>query len=338
MVSSVIAGATRSEQVEANAAAAGWMLSNDELGRSERELERAMKFGYVTPQNWGLSSPQDVTDLAIRAEQMGFDSVWVNHHILNLGYIYDRLEGRPYYDALTTLTWIGALTERVRLGTTVLVLPYLNPIVLAKSVATLDAMSGGRVTLGVGVGMLREENEALGSDFATRGAYSDESIRIMRELWGAEDASYSGRFFEFGPVKFSPKPVQPGGVPILIGGMSRAAMRRCARLGDGWHPNGGSVERIGERFAEIRRMADGHGRDPDDIRLVVRCELDVLDAESGDPATPMIGTPDELARSIEALRDAGASEIVLGISTSNVERIRRIQDAFVERVIPMESG
>ena len=294
-----------------------------------------MKFGYVTPQNWGIPDPQDVIALALDAERLGYDSVWVNHHVLNVGYIYDRLEGRPYYDALTTLTWIGALTERVRLGTTVLVLPYLNPLTLAKSAATLDAMSGGRVTLGVGVGALREENEALGSDFSTRGAYSNESIRIMRELWSAEDASFSGRFFDFGPVKFSPKPVQPGGVPILIGGMSRAAMRRCARLGDGWHPNGGTIESVGAAFASIRQDAERRGRDPDAISLVVRCELDVLDAPADDPTAPMVGTPDELARSVERFRSVGASEIVLGISDSDIDRARRIQDAFAARVMPL---
>lgn len=297
-----------------------------------------MKFGYVTPQNWGLADPRDVIDLAVRAEQLGYDSVWVNHHILNLGYIYDRLQGRPYYDALTTLTWIGALTERVRLGTTVLVLPYLNPLVLAKSVATLDSMSAGRVTLGVGVGMLREENEALGSDFATRGAYSDESIEVMRELWTAEDAEYHGRFFDFGPVKFAPKPVQQPGVPILIGGMSRAAMRRCAKLGDGWHPNGGTVAETGEQFGAIRQMCERDGRDPDEVQLVVRCELDVLDRESSDPSTPMIGTPEELARSVAGFEEIGASEIVLGISTDDVERIRRTQEAFASQVMPLVSG
>lgn len=295
-----------------------------------------MKFGYVTPQNWGVPDPQDVIQLAADAERLGYDSVWVNHHILNVGYIRERLEGRPYYDALTTLAWIGARTERVRLGTTVLVLPYFNPLALAKSVATLDAMSGGRVALGVGVGMLREENEALGSDFSTRGAYSDESIRIMRELWSAEDAAFSGRFFEFGPVKFSPKPVQRGGVPILIGGMSRAAMRRCARLGDGWHPNGGTVADIGAAFQSIRQDAERRGRDPESISLSVRCELDVAETPSAsDPSAPMIGTPDELARSVDAFRRIGASEMVLGISGADVDRIRRIQHAFAERVMPL---
>ena len=170
-----------------------------------------MKFGWILPNNWGVQRAVDVIDLGVRAESLGYDSVWVNHHVLNVGYVGERLGDRPYYDALTTLTWIAARTGRLRLGTSVLVLPYLNPLVLAKTVATLDVFSGGRVTLGVGVGMLPAENRALGSDYATRGAYADESIRVMRELWTAPEPSFHGRFFRFDRVKFSPKPLQPGG-------------------------------------------------------------------------------------------------------------------------------
>ncbi len=292
-----------------------------------------MKFGFVIPQNWGLSDPQEVVQFGVRAEELGYDSVWVNHHILNVGYIYDRLEDRPYYDALTVLTWVAAMTERVRLGTTVLVLPYLNPLVLAKTIATLDVMSGGRVSLGVGVGMLREENDALGSDFTTRGAYADESIEVMRDLWTSEDPSYNGRFFDYSGFKFSPKPVQSPGVPILIGGMSRAAMRRAARLGDAWHPNGGSVTDMGERFENVRTMCAEFDRNPDDVTLVVRGELDILDTPSENPSTPMIGTPDQLLRTIEGYESIGVSEIVLQVGTDDVDRIRRTQESFAERVL-----
>ncbi len=298
-----------------------------------------MKFGYITPQNWGIENPQDVVDLAVRAEELGYDSVWVNHHILNVGYIYERLQDRPYYDALTVLTWVAALTERVRLGTTVLVLPYLNPLVLAKTVATLDVMSGGRVTLGVGIGMLREENEALGSDFSTRGAYADESIEIMRELWTSDEPEYSGRFFDFGGgFKFSPKPAQKPGVPILIGGMSRAAMQRSARIGDGWHPNSGSVEDMARRAGSLREMWREHGRNPDDMQLVVRCELDVLDTASDNADTPMVGTPDQLAKAVSEYEGLGVSEMVLAISSGDLDRIRRIQESFAEQVMPLVSG
>ena len=294
-----------------------------------------MKFGFIIPQNWGLSDPQDVVEFGIRAEALGYDSVWVNHHILNIGYIYDRLEDRPYYDALTVLTWVAARTEHVRLGTTVLVLPYLNPLVLAKTVATLDVMSGGRVSLGVGVGMLREENEALGSDFSTRGAYADESIEVLRDLWTSEDPSYSGRFFDYGGFKFAPKPVQSPGIPILIGGMSSAAMRRAARFGDGWHPNGGAIDELGHRYAALKNMCEGYGRDPDKLQLVVRGELDVLDSPSEDRSAPLIGTPEQVAASIEAYEAIGVSEIVVQVSTDDVERIRRNQESFADRVLPL---
>ncbi len=297
-----------------------------------------MKFGFVIPQNWGLSDPRDVIRFGVRAEELGYDSVWVNHHILNVGYIYDRLEDRPYYDALTVLTWVAARTERVRLGTTVLVLPYLNPLVLAKTVATLDVMSGGRVSLGVGVGMLREENEALGSDFTTRGAYADESIEILRNLWTSDDPSHNGRFFDYGGFKFSPKPVQSPGIPILIGGMSRAAMRRTARLGDAWHPNGGTIAELGDRFDAVRTMCAEFDRDPDEVSLVVRGELDVLDTPSENPSAPMIGAPDQLLRSIESYESIGVSEIVLQVSTDDVDHIRRVQESFAERVIARVSG
>ena len=290
-----------------------------------------MKFGYIIPQNWGLQDPQEVIELGVGAEEAGFDSVWVNHHVINAGYIRERLEDRPYYDALTTLTWVAALTHHVRLGTTVLVLPYLNPLNLAKSVATLDVMSGGRVTLGVGVGMLEAENRALGSDFSARGAYADESIEIMRELWTNDDPEYAGRFYDFGGFKFSPKPAQkPAGPPILIGGGSRAAMRRCARLGDGWHPIGASMESFRAQTETLREMWTREDRNPDDMKLVVRCEFQVVDAPSSDPNTPMVGTPDQIARAVSEYEALGVEEIVLAISSPDPDRHRRAQEAFTQ--------
>lgn len=121
-----------------------------------------MKFGFVLPNNWGSDDVGGVIDLAVEAEQLGLDSVWVNHHVLNAGYIHERLGERPYYDALTILSWVGARTERVKLGTSVLVMPYLHPMGVAKALATLDQLSNGRVIAGLGVGSLPDENEQLG--------------------------------------------------------------------------------------------------------------------------------------------------------------------------------
>ena len=193
-----------------------------------------MRFGYIIiPQNWGLADSGDVIDLGVPAEALGYDSVWVNHHILNVGYVPERLGDRPYYDALTTLTWVAARTSRVRLGTTVPSLPYLNPSVLAKTVATLDVFSGGRVTLGVGVGTLEEENRALGSDYATRGAYANEAIQVLRELWTADDPAFAGRFFNLTLAGSSSRPgrCSRGVCRSLVGGGSRSGAGALCAVG-----------------------------------------------------------------------------------------------------------
>ncbi|MAP39850.1 MAG: TIGR03619 family F420-dependent LLM class oxidoreductase [Dehalococcoidia bacterium] len=292
-----------------------------------------MKFGFIIPHNFGLDDPKDVLNIGKRAEELGFDSVWVNHHILNVGYIFDRLGSKPYYDAITVLTWVAAHTERVRLGTTVLVLPYLNPLVLAKTLATVDVMSKGRLNVGVGVGALKPESDALGSTFETRGRYADESIKIMRELWESEDPEFDGEFFSFSGVKFSPKPIQKPGPPILIGGASRAALRRVATLGDGWHPIRQSITDLKQNIATIHRLAEEAGRDPSKITVTVRTELDVLDSRSDGTESPMIGTADQLLATIEHYEEIGVSELVLSVSTDDVERIQRTQDRFAAQVI-----
>ena len=141
------------------------------------------QFGVTIPNNWGVSDPHDVLSLGPEAEQMGYDSIWVMDHLFNTGYIRERLEDRPYYHPMAMLSYMAATTSRVVLGTSVLVLPYHNPVELAKYAATLDQMSGGRVTLGVGAGAMTEEFEALGIPMRDRGSLTNESIAIMKELW-----------------------------------------------------------------------------------------------------------------------------------------------------------
>ena len=166
-----------------------------------------MKIGYSLSNNQGMEDIQGVIDLAARCEDLGFDSVWASEHVFNVSYVYDRIGDKPYYEPLTVLTYVAAKTSTIGLGTSVLVLPYHNPIRLAKVAATLDVLSGGRVMLGVGVGVIEEELEAMGSPFAERGAITDETIAIMKELWTKEDPSYQGKYHSFSGMKFTPKPV-----------------------------------------------------------------------------------------------------------------------------------
>ena len=293
-----------------------------------------MRFGFAIPNNWGFDHPQDVIDIGVRAEQMGYDSVWVSHHVLNAGYVLDRLGGRPYYDALTILTYLAAVTERVHLGTTVLVLPYLHPIVLAKSLATLDVLSKGRVIVGVGVGALRPESDALGSNFARRGAYSDESIEIMKALCTEDDPTFEGEFYSFSGVKFAPKPAQQPHPPIWIGGRSRAAIRRTARLGDGWHPNPSTVAEVADLVGYLNDRVEAAGRSMSDVTLSVRCELDVLDSTATEQRAPMIGTPDQLLAAIDSFASLGVSDIVFTVSSGEGDRVRGIMERFADKVMP----
>ena len=190
-----------------------------------------MQIGISLQNNWGIEDVQSIIQLARRAEELGFASVWVHDHVFNAAHVFRRIGNKPYYEPLTLLSYVAACTQRVGLGTSVLVLPYHNPLRLAKTAATLDVLSGGRLILGVGVGGVPQESEAMGSPYAERGAITDEAIAIMKELWTKDEPSFAGKYYRFSGMPFSPKPLQQPHIPILIGGNSRAAIRRAVRSG-----------------------------------------------------------------------------------------------------------
>jgi probable F420-dependent oxidoreductase len=207
-----------------------------------------MEFGCVFPNRGPMATPANLGRVAEKAEALGYDTVWFSDHIViptevKSFYPYDPSgkmpfnPSEPYWEPLTVIGYVAGRTSRLRLGTSVLILPYRNPIVTAKMLATLDVLSNGRVTLGAGVGWMEEEFKAIGLDtYARRGAYSDECIRIFRELWTKDNPSFQGEFHQFSNIRCEPRPVQPGGLPIWIGGHTPQAIRRVARLGDGWQP------------------------------------------------------------------------------------------------------
>src|SRR2546423_15155564 len=183
-----------------------------------------MRIGFSLLNNQGIEDVQALVGLAVRAEELGVDSVWVHDHVFNVGHVLERIGDKPYYEPLALLGFVAARTTRVRLGTSVLVLPYHNPIRLAKTAATLDVLSGGRLILGVGVGAIENEMEAMGTPFKQRGAFTDEAITVMRTLWNEEDPRFVGTYSRFAGMPFSPKPLQKP-IPIVIGGGSPAAHR-----------------------------------------------------------------------------------------------------------------
>src|SRR6266849_6574155 len=234
-----------------------------------------MHFGVTIPNNWGVEAPQQVLAFGPVAEELGYDSIWVMDHLFNNGYIRERLDDKPYYHPLATLSYLAATTRRVRLGTSVLVLPYHNPVELAKYAASLDQMSGGRVILGVGVGAMTEEFESLGVPFRQRGALTNECMAIMRELWTSPDPYDKSERWNLTGFKFSPKPVQQPAIPLWVGGSSPGALRRAATMGDGWHPSGMSPDEFAAGREEVRKQAAAAGRDPNALTMSIRVEVEV---------------------------------------------------------------
>jgi probable F420-dependent oxidoreductase len=271
-----------------------------------------MKLGFSLLNNWGVEDAQALVDLAGRAEEAGIDSVWVHDHVFNVGHVFDRIGGKPYYEPLTLLTYVAARTRRVRLGTSVLVLPYHNPVRLAKAAATLDVLSGGRLILGVGVGLIEKEMRAMGNPYAERGAFTDEAIAVMRTLWTQDEPKFEGKYSRFDGMKFSPKPLQKPTIPIVIGGVSRPAIRRAARLGDGWQPLGMSPEALGQAMTTLRDEARAVGRDAATIPVSIAMSLAA--ARAG--RHTLGAKPAEIIQSARAYASLGVETLIVSANTS----------------------
>ena len=257
--------------------------------------------------------------VATLVEAAGFDTLFAIDHVVipkdyATPYPYSptgKLPGddsSPYPDPLIWMAYVAAVTTRLRLMTGVIILPQRNPLVLAKQVATLDAMSGGRIELGIGVGWLREEFEAIGVPFERRGKRADEYVAAMRALWAGDDASYAGEFVNFSRINCNPKPLR-GSVPIIVGGSTEVAAKRAGRLGDGFFPSIGSQTDILPLFDVVRRAATAAGRDPAAIEFLTGCP----------DALPQSGKDARAA--VEARRAAGVGRIVLplGAFLPNIE-------------------
>jgi probable F420-dependent oxidoreductase len=233
-----------------------------------------VKFGLLGANTMMFATPSGAAQLAGAAEAAGFDSLWTAEHTLwpegyQSTYPYadsGRMPGNSETllpDPLIWLTWVAAHSRTIKLATGILILPQRNPGVLAKEVATLDFLSGGRVLLGIGVGWLEEEFQALGVPFERRGQRTDEYIEVLRKLWSSDNVHHHGEFVSFAGMSSNPKPVQPS-VPIVVGGHSRQAAKRAGILGDGFVPLGGDIP---ELVDVMRQTAADHGRDPSAIEV-----------------------------------------------------------------------
>jgi probable F420-dependent oxidoreductase len=283
-----------------------------------------MKYGIHLPQ-FG-SRPEQIAQVARRAEQTGYTSVWVSDHIL-MPAAGGSLPALEIMEPVTVLAYAAAVTSTIRLGTSVLVLPYRNAIHLAKELATLDRLSSGRVIVGVGSGWLESEFRALGAPYERRGRYTDEAIRLMRELWANPTPSVRGEFFNLEGMRFGPRP-DAGRIPIWVGGLSRRAMRRAVELGDGYHGTRMRPEQFAERLGWIREIAAEHGRSLDGFTLTHRVYAGFADkwTETGGYVEGIMAPPPELRAYLAGFEDLGVEEIL--ITPLGAERSL---DAFLDR-------
>lgn len=284
-----------------------------------------MKFGIMAPYMFGpLEDGGYAAAYGQLVEEMGFESLWaVDHVVMCPGYEsrypYSADGRSPFHedvvqpDPLIWLTWVAASTRRIRLATGILILPLRNPVVLAKEVASLDRLAGGRLMLGIGVGWVREEAEAVGATFEDRGHRCDEAVEAMRALWREPVSSYAGRSVRFDQVVSRPKPIDAQGVPIVVGGHSEAAARRAGRLGDGFYPLGVQGDELDALLGVMRESAREHDRDPDRIEVTTVGSLD--------------------PRSCEPLKRQGVHRMIVSPPGGDLEKLRPRLEEFRRAVI-----
>lgn len=309
----------------------------------------------------------EAVELAVRAEQLGFDSVWGNDHVSTQAYVRAEFPDPPrFYDPLGYLAYVAARTERIRLVTAVMVMPFRHPVVVAKQAATLDLLSGGRFALGVGIGAYREEFEAMWPGRGLhRGEYAQEFLESLDVLLTERRASYKGRWISFEDVESFPKPSRP--LRILSGGNAPGSRRRAATLASGWLPACLTVTEIAEGLANIRLISEAHGRPlPDDFEVApqfavsmaptheealrrfeasqVHAHLESLSQSTLKERTGglvernLIGTPDEIAERVAAYADAGANTMsALLFATNTVEETIEAMQEFSELIIATDA-
>jgi len=214
-------------------------------------------------------------------------------------------------DPLGVLTFAAAVTTKIRLGPSVLDIPYYNPVTLARRLSTIDILSKGRLNVGLGLGWSPDEMEATGADIKVRGARADEFIQVLKALWTTDPSEFHGKFFSLSKSHINAKPVQKPHPPIYIAAFAPAALKRVASMADGWNPTGLSVEAMAQMFGAIKQMAEAAGRNPSELKMIVRGNLVLRDKPVEKDRPIFMGTADQIRQDIAACEKIGADEVFL---------------------------
>jgi probable F420-dependent oxidoreductase len=291
-----------------------------------------MRFGIALPQVGSGVGPEVLVTVAKRAEDLGFDSFWVLDRILwpvNPREPYPIGDGslpvkyKTVLDPLETLTFVAAHTRRAALGTSVLNLPWYNPVLLARQLTTLDILSGGRLKVGFGVGWSQDEYQAAGAIWRERGKRADDLIQALKKIWTTDPVEFQGKYYRIPKSVIGPKPVQKPHPPIYMAAYTPSAMKRVAAEANGWFPVGIPLSGVGPIFEGIKGMAKEAGRDPAALELIVRANVEIHNSRIQKDRADFTGTLEQIGEDVKTTQNLGATEIVfdaqfsLGVETAS---------------------
>lgn len=269
-----------------------------------------MRIGFGLPVAGAWAGPEAISQFASRAEALGYDSLWSFQRLLVPAGEQSAPVYRSVLDPLISLTFAAAATSRIRLGVSIVNIPFVSPVLLAKQSATLDLLSGGRLDLGLGAGWSPVEFTASGAQLANRGARTVEYLQALHTLWADEVSEFHGEFYEIPPSRMAPKPAQKPGPPVLLGGTAPAALRRAGQLTDGWLSSSrADLSTISEQAAIVREAAVKAGRDPAAVRIVCRGVVQAGALIAGDKRPRLAGSYDEIREDASWLATQGVTEV-----------------------------
>ena len=308
-----------------------------------------MEIGVSIPR---LPNPQGIKDFAIRAEELGFESVMAGDHILlptagtdQYPYTADgsfqRPTSEPFLETMTLLGFIAGITKTIKIGSTVLILPYRNPVVQAKMFASLDVLSEGRMICGVGVGWLEKEFDTLNVPYKQRGPLTDEYLGIFKCLWEQDNPEFTGDTFQIDGIQFFPKPVQEGGIPIWVGGHTRRALRRTAKYGNCWHTTRQTPEFVAENMPYLKEQTIVAGRDPSEVTVSLKRTLHFTDMPgkeegSGVPTGGIvIGSTEDVIEDVLKCKALGIDQLTYDFRVDGLEPQIEVMEHLAQHILPV---
>jgi probable F420-dependent oxidoreductase len=278
-----------------------------------------MKIGFSLPNIGPISTPDAISKVAQRAEALGYHSLWTVERLLYPVAPQTPYPGKPdgslpepykhVLDPLATLVFAAAQTKKITLGTSILDIPYYNPVMLARRLTTIDVLSIGRMRVGFGLGWSKDEMDATGADMTKRGAMANEFLQVLKAIWTTNPAEFNGNFYSLPKSIIDPKPVQRPHPPIYMAAYAPAALKRIAILADGWNPVGLPIPAMAQMFAGIQQMAKEAGRNPSELTMIVRANLEFTDQPLDKDRMIFTGSFDQIKEDVAACREIGAAEV-----------------------------